>query len=110
MCGSLVCIIIFFYFPSAVFNALMLVGPSKCLKQIILLELNRVKNPNWPDANQLVIYERDRGFELGTTVNKSSQRSERDLNLGPHNIASPALNHSATLLWLTGQDEMNPVF
>ena len=50
----------------------MLVGPSKYLKQVIRLELNRVKNPNWPEANQLAIYERDRGFELGTIVNKSS--------------------------------------
>ena len=47
-------------------------GPSKCLKQIIQIKLNRVKNPNWPEANQLAIYKRDRGFELGTTVNKSS--------------------------------------
>ena len=50
----------------------MLVGPSKCLKQIIQIELNRAKNPNWPEANQLAIYKRGRGFELGTTVNKSS--------------------------------------
>ena len=47
----------------------MLVGPSKCLKKIIHIELNRVKNPNWPEANQLAIYKRGRGFELGTTVN-----------------------------------------
>ena len=33
--------------------ALMLVGPSKCLKQIIQIKLKRVKNPNWPGANQL---------------------------------------------------------
>ena len=33
---------------------------------------NKVKNPNWPEANQLVIYKRDRGFELGTTKNKTS--------------------------------------
>ena len=26
-------------------------------KSIIQLELNRVKNPNWPEANQLAIYE-----------------------------------------------------
>ena len=32
--------------PSAVFIALMLEGPSKYLKQIIQIELNRVKNPN----------------------------------------------------------------
>ena len=60
--------------------ALMLVGPSKWLKQIIQIELDRVKNPNWPEENQLAIYKNGRGFELGTTVNKSSERSERDLN------------------------------
>ena len=43
----------------------MLVGPSKCLKQIIQIELNRVKHP-WPEANQLAIYKHGRGFELGT--------------------------------------------
>ena len=58
--------------PSAVFIALMLEGPSKYLKQIIQIELNRVKNPNWPEANQLTIYKNGRGFEFGTTVNKSS--------------------------------------
>ena len=43
------------------------------MKEIIQIELNRVKNPNWPsEANQLAIYKRARGFELGTTVNKSS--------------------------------------
>ena len=47
----------------------MLVGPSKCLKQIIQIELNRVKNPNWP---QLAIYKHGRGFELGNTKYKSS--------------------------------------
>ena len=30
----------------------MLVGPNKCLKQIIQIELNRVENPNWSEANQ----------------------------------------------------------
>ena len=43
--------IIFRYLSSAVFIALMLVGPSKCLKQIIQIKLNRVKNPSWPEAN-----------------------------------------------------------
>ena len=50
----------------------MLVGPRKCLKQTIQIELNRVKNSNWPEAKQLAIYKRGRGFELGTTANKSS--------------------------------------
>ena len=27
---------------------------------------------NWPEANQLAIYKRGLGFELGTTENKSS--------------------------------------
>ena len=31
-------------------------GRSKCLKQIIQIELNKVKNPNWPEENQLAIY------------------------------------------------------
>ena len=41
---------------------LMQVGPSKCLKQIIQIKLNRVKNPNWPEANQLAIYKRGQGL------------------------------------------------
>ena len=47
--------------------AQVLVGPSKQLKQIIQTENNIVKNPNWPEENQLAIYERGRGFELGAT-------------------------------------------
>ena len=31
-----------------------------------------VTNPNWPEANQRAIYKRGGGFELGTTMNKSS--------------------------------------
>ena len=49
------------------FIAQVLVGPSKQLKQIIQTEHNIVKNPNWPEANQLAIYKRGRGFELGAT-------------------------------------------
>ena len=57
---------------SAVLIALMLVGLSKCLKQIIQIKFKRVKNPNWPEANQLDIYKPGRGFEVRITVNKSS--------------------------------------
>ena len=46
----------------------MLVGRENVLKHKIHIELNRVKNPNWPEANQLAIYKRGRGFKLGTTV------------------------------------------
>ena len=46
------------YLPSAVFIAQVLVGPSKQLKQIFQIEHNIVKNPNWPETNQLAIYKR----------------------------------------------------
>ena len=45
----------YLYLPSAVFIALMLVGLSKYLKKINQMKLNRVKNTNWPEANQLAI-------------------------------------------------------
>ena len=39
----------------------------------------------------MVIHKRGRGFELGTTENKSSWRSGRDLNSGPPNCKTTAL-------------------
>jgi len=39
----------------------------------------------------LAIYKRDRGFELGTTENKSSKWPERDSNPGPPDFESDAL-------------------
>ena len=56
------------FLPSAVFIALMLVGRENVLKPKIQIKLNRVKNPNWPEANQFAIYKRGRGFKLGTTL------------------------------------------
>ena len=47
------------YLPWAVFIAQL--GPSKQLKQINQTGHNIVKNPNWPEANQLAIYKRGRG-------------------------------------------------
>jgi len=35
------------------------------------IEQNIVKNPNWPEANQLAIYKFGRGFELGAVVKQS---------------------------------------
>ena len=49
------------------FIAQVLVGQSKQLKQIIQTEHNIVKNPNWPEANQLAIYKRGRGFKPRAT-------------------------------------------
>lgn len=31
-------------------------GPSKCLKQIIDIKLNRVESPHCPEANPVAIY------------------------------------------------------
>ena len=48
-----------YYLPSAIFIALMLVGPSRCMPEtIIQIKLNRVKNPNWREAN----CKHDQGF------------------------------------------------
>ena len=82
------------WLPLAVlfFIALMLVGlVTKCLKQIILIKHNRVKNPNWLEANQLAFYKRGRGVELGTTMNKSSWQSWVELNSRHSNYKSSAL-------------------
>ena len=63
----------FCFLPSAVIKALMLVGPSKVLTQINQTKHKRIKkDPKWSEANQLAICKRGRGFERGTTVNKSS--------------------------------------
>ena len=49
---------------SAVFITLLLLGPKKFLKQIIQIELKKLKNPKWPEAKQLAVYKHGRGFEL----------------------------------------------
>ena len=60
-------------------------GPSKQLKQIFQIEHNIIKNPNWPEANQLAIYKRSQGFELGATE-KQIQSGTRTRD---RRIASP---------------------
>ena len=47
------------------FIAQVRVEPSKQLKQIFQIERNIVKNPNWPEANQLAIYKL---IALGTQI------------------------------------------
>ena len=51
----------------------------------------QVKNPNWPEANQLAMYKRSRRIEPRTTWNKSSEWSERDLNSGSPEFKSGTL-------------------
>ena len=67
----------------------MLVGPSKSLKQAIQIELNRVKNPNWQEENQLAIYKHGREFELETTA-VQVRRSNHSAMLPP--IGQPAFD------------------
>jgi len=77
------------YLPSAMFIALVLVGPSKQLKQKIQTEHNTVKNPNWPEANQLAVYNRGGGFELGAT--KKQIQVVARANPGPLDCESDTL-------------------
>ena len=75
----------------------MLVGPTKQLKQIIQIEHDSVKNPNWPEANQLAIYKRGRGFELGATEKQSQVLIRAGLEPGPAGLRVRHADHSATL-------------
>ena len=73
-------------------------GPNKSLKQLIQIELKRVKNPNWQEVNQLAIYKHGRGFERGIAVKKSSKWPERGLELGAGSeLQALRSNRSATL-------------
>ena len=74
----------------SIYSTNMLVGPSKCLKQIIQIELNRVKNPNWPEANELAIYEHGRGLNSGLLWTNPASGQGGIWTRGLR-IASPAL-------------------
>ena len=87
------------YLPSAVFIALMLVGPSKSLKQIIWIKHNRVKNPSWLEANQLAIYKHGRGFELGASE-LQVQRPNHQATLPPDKASWILLNISRIVIWI----------
>ena len=77
--------------------AQVLVGPSKQLKQIIQIEHNIVKNPNWPEANQLAIYKRGRRSELGATKKQIQVVIRAGLEPGTAGLRVQYADHSATL-------------
>ena len=77
--------------PLEMFIAQMIVGPSKQMKQIFQIEHNIVKNPNWLDANQLVIYKHGRGFELRATMKQIQGVVREELDPGPLDCESDAL-------------------
>ena len=68
------------------------------------------KNPNWPEANQLAIYKRDRGFELGTTENKSSQLSGAGFEFVISELQVQRSDRSATLPLTTEYKWVNAQF
>ena len=82
------------YLPLAVFIAKWLVGLSKQLKQMIQIEQNIVKNPNW-ETNQLAW--RGRGFELVATVKQIQVVARAGLEPGIAGLRVRRADHSATL-------------
>ena len=69
------------------------------------IEHNRIKNPNWQEDNQLAIYNRGQGFELGTTENESSKWTERLLDFKSHALDTwPRCLHKGHCLLLLVND------
>ena len=77
--------------------AQVLVGPSKQLKQILQIEFNNVKNPNWPETNQLAIYKRGRGFELRATEKQIQVVARVGLKPRTARLRDRHADHSAML-------------
>ena len=71
--------------------------PLKQLKQIIQIKHNIVKNPNWPEADQLAIYKCGRGFELGRSMKQIQLVARGGLKPGTAGFRVRRADHSATL-------------
>ena len=69
-------------------------GPSKYLKQIIQIKHNRVKSPNWPEANQLAIYKQPWTRDHREQIQLADRAG---LELGASELQVRPSNHSATL-------------
>ena len=94
----------------AVFIAQVLVGPSTQLKQIFQIEHNIVKNPNWLEANQLAIYKRSRGFELGATEKQTQVVVRAGLEPETAVLRVRRADHSATLPPLRRENTFKQAF
>ena len=64
---------------------------------MIQIEHNIVNYPNWQEANQLAIYKRDAGFELGVTVKQIQTVVRAGLEAATSGFQVRRANHSATL-------------
>ena len=71
--------------------------PLTQLKQIIQIKHYIVKNPNWPEADQLAIYKCGRGFELGRSVKQIQLLARAGLEPGTAGLRVRRADHSATL-------------
>ena len=61
------------------------------------IELNRIKNPNWSEANQLAIYKHGRGLELGLLwTNPATVVVRAALELGASELHVQCSNHTAS--------------
>ena len=61
------------------------------------IELNRIKNPNWSEANQLAIYKHGRGLELGLLwTNPATVVVRAALELGASELHVQCSNHMAS--------------
>ena len=67
------------------------------MKQIIQTKYNVVKNPNWPEANQLAIYKHGRGFELGAIEKQIQVVVRARLEPGTAGLRVRHADYSATL-------------
>ena len=78
------------------FIAQFLVGPSKKLQQIFQIEHSIVRNPKCPEANQLAIYKRGRGLELGATEKQIQVVARAELEPGTAGLRVP---HAASVYY-----------
>ena len=63
----------------------------------VQIKHNIVKNPNWPEADQLAIYKCGRGFELGRSVKQIQLVARAGLEPGTAGLRGRRTDHSATL-------------
>jgi len=70
-------------------------GAEQMPEKINQMKLNRVKNPNWPEANQPAIYKSGRGFELGLISRTNPARA--GLKLWASELQVQFSNRSVTL-------------
>ena len=64
--------------------------PLKLKETNIANEHNRLKNPNWREADQLAIYKDDRGVELGSTEKQLQLSGQSGTWTRDLRISSPA--------------------